>query len=543
MIKPVVFLAIISILYSASFAQAPSWEWSRSAGGALSDTGPSIAVDGSGNTYMTGIFESPSITFGPYTLLNSGSFDIFVVKYDPDGNVLWAASAAGTGFDNPRSIAVDAAGNAYITGNFDSPTLTFGPYTLTNTGVGLFLAKYRSDGTVAWAKSAGGPAVAYAASTVAVDASGNPYVAGYANVSVITFDTISLANTGVFIVKYNTDGSALWARTAGRGAGLGYVAESIAVDASGNAYIEGNYDGTMVFGPFTLLSAGMTDVFLAKYDAGGGVQWARSAGGANYEYAGSNAVDPSGNIYITGDFGDPLTIIGHDTLVFKGVDDIFLAKYDAGGNVLWATSAGDTYMEQALSLTADALGNAYIAGYFNDSSFTIGSTTLVNARRGYDESFVAKYNPDGNVMWAMSAGGINTDDATSVAADASGNVHLAGFCISPTLTFGSFVLTNTNPSGIYSDLFLAKLDNPDGINEIVSPATVELSPNPATDHITIKIPEKASLEIFNINGQIMKTITLEIHETYVDIEDFLHGVYILKVRTEKEIVTKKFIKE
>jgi len=212
--KTTVFLVVITFLSVASYAQVPSWEWARSAGGTKSEIGQSIAVDRSGNSYLTGVFDSPSITFGSYTLMNTGSSDIYVVKYDTYGNVLWAASAAGLDLDAPRSIAVDASGNAYITGNFYSPTLTFGSYTLTNSGVHLFLAKFDSNGNVAWAKSAGGTAAEYATS-VAVDSFGNPYLTGYADNSIITFDTINLVNTGVFIVKYDFNGNALWAHTAG----------------------------------------------------------------------------------------------------------------------------------------------------------------------------------------------------------------------------------------------------------------------------------------------------------------------------------------
>ncbi len=540
--KSILFLATITFFYATSYAQAPSWVWARSAGGANSECAQSVAIDGSGNSYVTGTFDGASLTFGSYTLTNAGSADIFLVKYDTYGNVLWAKSAGGTAYDAPRSVTVDASGNAFITGNFYSPTLTFGSYTLTNSGVNLFLAKFDSNGIVAWAKNASGTAAEYATS-VAVDSFGNPYLTGYADTSIITFDTINLLNTGVFIVKYDFNGNALWAQTAGWGTGTNYDSESIAVDASGNAYIVGNYDGTMIFGSDTLSSAGLYDVFLAKYDANGVVQWARSAGGANYEYANSNTIDISGNIYMTGYFNDPFTIIGNDTLVCVGLDDIFLAKYDANGNVLWAKSAGGPYLEHANSVTADALGNAYLAGFFNDYSFTIGSTTLINASQGFDEIFVAKYDPYGNVLWAKSASGTQSDDAFSIAVDPTGNVYVAGLFLSATLNFDSNVLTNANPNAIYPDLFLAKLDNLEGIDEISNSLNIILFPNPATDNITITIPEKAKLEISNINGHLMKTIIHESHVTSIDIEDFPRGVYIVRAIKDNEIVTRMFIKE
>jgi hypothetical protein len=147
------------------------------------------------------------------------------------------------------------------------------------------------------------------------------------------------------------------------------------------------------------------------------------------------------------------------------------------------------------------------------------------------------------VVWAKSASGTDSDDATSVATDAVGNVYVAGLFISPTLAFDSIVLTNANSSAIYPDLFLAKLGSLVGIDEISNSLRISLFPNPATNIITITLPEKANIEISNINGQIMKTINHENHETSIDIENFPRGVYIVRATTTKETVTKKFIKE
>jgi hypothetical protein len=111
------------------YAQAPSWVWAKSAGNAK---GHSIAVDAKGNVYVTGYFESDSLTLGSITLRRAGGKDIFVVKYDPNGQVLWAKSAGGMNDDYGASIAVDASGNVYVTGYFESDTLTFGTITLRN---------------------------------------------------------------------------------------------------------------------------------------------------------------------------------------------------------------------------------------------------------------------------------------------------------------------------------------------------------------------------------------------------------------------------
>ena len=126
------------------FAQSPNYLWAKSAGGTSSDYGRSVATDASGNTFVTGVFYSTSITFGSYTLTNAGYADIFLVKYDASGNVIWAKSAGGTSYDFGWSVATDASGNTFVTGRFKSPSITFGSYTLNNANVGysdIFLAK------------------------------------------------------------------------------------------------------------------------------------------------------------------------------------------------------------------------------------------------------------------------------------------------------------------------------------------------------------------------------------------------------------------
>ena len=118
-------VGFLFFIINTSSAQAPDWQWAKSAGESSNDEATSVAVDLFGNTYVTGWFDSPSITFGLTTLTNVGAYDVFVVKYNSSGNVLWAKSAGGTSYDAASSIAVDAVGNVYVAGYFTSPTITF----------------------------------------------------------------------------------------------------------------------------------------------------------------------------------------------------------------------------------------------------------------------------------------------------------------------------------------------------------------------------------------------------------------------------------
>jgi hypothetical protein len=321
-------VVLLLVVCSGIYAQVPNYLWAKSAGGAEIEEGKSICTDASGNVYVTGYFESPSITFGSTTLVSAGWVDIFVVKYDAAGNVLWATSAGGINYDDATSLATDASAHVYVTGYFWSPSITFGPTTLINDGwVDIFVVKYDAAGNVLWATDAGGAHYDYGLS-LATDASGQVYVTGY------------------------------------------FMSPSI------------------TFGTTTLVSAGWVDIFVVKYDAGGNVLWAKSEGGIDEDYSLCLVTDASGNPYVTGFFWSYSISFGSTTLTNAGVYDVFIVKYDAGGNVLWATGAGGIDIDWGLSLCTHAGGDVYVTGAFTSPSLAFGSTTLTNA--GSYDIFVTK---------------------------------------------------------------------------------------------------------------------------------------------------------
>ena len=275
---------LLAVLFTANvFAQAPNWQWAKSAVGSSNDNSASVTTDVSGNVLMTGFFSSTTITFGTTILTNAGSGNMFIVKYDASGNVIWAKSAGGTGDDRAFGVATDANGNVLITGAFTSPTITFGTTTLTNAnGFEMFIVKYDANGNVLWAKSAGGTSSDQCKS-VSVDAAGNAIIIGFFQSSAITFGTTTLTNTGVsstFIVKYDAAGSVLWAKYAG-GSSVGF-GNSGSVDASGNILVTGYFSSpTMTFGTTIITNSDITgntaDLFIVKYDAAVNVLLAKSA--------------------------------------------------------------------------------------------------------------------------------------------------------------------------------------------------------------------------------------------------------------------------
>ncbi len=509
------------------------------------DEAVSVAVDASGNAFVTGYFTSASILFDDEILMNTdnttSTSDLFLAKYKDNGSLLWVKSAGGAGDERGNSIAVDAAGDIYMAGYFSSSTLTFGSTTLTNAGGDdIFLAKYDAGGNVMWAKSAEGTKndITY---SVAVDASGNSYMAGGFFSHTITFDTTTLTNTGdenIFLVKYDAGGNVVWARSAG--GEREDRANSIAVDASGNAYVAGIFtSSTLIFGESSLTNAGSADIFLAKYDTNGNVLWAKGAGGADDDIASSVAINTSGNAFVTGGFKSAVISFDSATLMNTGGENIFLTKYDTDGNVLRAIREGDTGYDNASSTGVDASGNTYITGIFSSSTLTIGNTTLTN--KGKNDIFLAKYDTGGNVVWAKSDGGKGDDIAYSLAVGASGNTYVTGGFCSTTLTFQFTTLMNTG----LSDIFLAKSDSAaaNGIKEIKSRLHISVFPNPAADKINIILAHKSEIEIFNIEGQIVKTLYTAGITTAINIESLPGGVYLIKAKTKDGVVTGKFVKQ
>ncbi|MEH2161178.1 MAG: SBBP repeat-containing protein [Nostoc sp.] len=353
--------------------------WAQKLGGSSYRTSSGITVDNSGNTYATGFF-SNTAAFGNITLTSAGEGDAFITKLDSSGNVLWAQQLGGTSFDLALGIAVDSSGNSYVTGSF-SDTATFGNITLTSAGNeddDGFITKLDSSGNFLWAQQLGGTSYA-SGEAIASDAVGNTYVTGYFSDTAI-FGNTTLTSTGRddgFITKLDSNGNFLWAQKLGGGSegegitidssgntyvtGNIYVAGNfdesitkfdssgkfiwankldgnvsevtgITVDSSGNIYVTGSFSDTATFGSITLISTGDSDedAFIAKLDSNGKFLSAQNFGSTSDDRGLDITSDGKGNIYATGGFDNTATF-GDTSLTSAGSIDVFVIKL--GGEV------------------------------------------------------------------------------------------------------------------------------------------------------------------------------------------------------------------
>jgi len=425
---------VIACCFQAK-AQAPYHVWAKSMGGAGNESPEGVATDTAGNVYITGYFYSGSADFDPGTpvaeLIPNGANDMFIAKYDPQGNYLWANAIGGTGSDYSRAIGVDGAGNIYITGNFQD-TVDFDPGPGTQRLVAtpgksdMFIAKYNPGGDFIWVKQIGAGATSIG---MAVDAAGNMYITGELTATV-DFDPAATVNavptsggSDVFVAKYDSSGSHQWAFHAGNSnSARPDGGAAIALDNAGNVYVTGYFYSKADFDPSPApadtanltSNGGIGDIFVAKYSNSGSYIWAKNLGGTGRDEGHGIAVDAAGNVYVTGHFigkadfnpgtapADTVYLVSNNNSA-----DIFLAKLNSSGNYVWAHSIfckGSS--DEGNGVAADAAGDVYLTGIFTDTAyFDQGAGTSGLVANGGSDILVARYDAAGNNIWAKNFGG------------------------------------------------------------------------------------------------------------------------------------------
>ena len=363
--------------YFAKYNANGGLEWAHSVSAGFVDQGKSIQVDDSGYVYVMGAFNGTA-DFDPgpgSALLTPVGRDIYVAKYDSLGNYVWAFKlGAASALSNLGDMVLDADANVYVTGmTRDVVDFDPGPGTsllgTTGTTFGYF-AKYDRAGNYLWAKALNGIGEC---NGIAVDSAGSVFVGG-AFQQTMDVDpgpgTQLIAPWGgldIFVGKYDALGGLVWAH--GLGGTQQDVCRAISVGSGGEPILTGVFSGTVDFDPSSsviqnLSSAGGLDIFMVRYQSGGGFRWAKRLGGTIAEEIVDLALDGNGNVYLHGSYtGTPDFDPGPGTaLLPSGLNyDLFVAVYDAQGNYLYANTHGGTSTDGGGGIAVDAAGRiAYI---------------------------------------------------------------------------------------------------------------------------------------------------------------------------------------
>ncbi len=510
------------LCHSNSFGQ---WQFANRAGGSLGDIGKSVAVGAHGALYVGGTFNSASVTFGSTTLVNdsAGTSDIFLVKYDSLGNVMWARREGGKGDDMLNAIAADSNGAILITGNFSGPSLTLGATTFYNHAcTRFFIARYSGTGAFNWARSYDtayntiGCGETYSSSLV-TGQDGSAFLSTYfVGTMVLGHDTLQTSLYDRYeslVMKYDSTGNLHWEKKIYSEPYTFVVISSIALDATGNIYATGFTNGDNLYAPPISSTGGAYTWkhFLLKLDtAGNGTHISKIYSDACCDFIHySVAVGSLNDIYLAGYFGShtvPDFVIGTQTLhnYSPGTTDAFLAKYDSTCSFVWARQAGSDADDYVTAISVARPGTVYVAGSFKGSVAAFGTKTLPN--QGASSLFFAAYDAAGNALYAKAADGANNTICSSIVAVPGNAVYIAGSFYSDSLNFGTAHLTNAGSPT--DDFFVAKYKET-GIEEVpaisINPqASVYPNPVAAPGYLNVKLPARAScrsMELFNALGK------------------------------------------
>jgi len=556
LLKSFLLILTIIIIYTSEL-KPQNFDWVKGISSSVGIVfGDGISVDANGNSYVSGFFIGTA-SFDTIQLTSYGNGDIFIAKYDPYGNCLWAKHAGGNGDDGANSISLDPNGNAYISGSI-SGLAKFGTIQLNSYGdQDIFIAKYDINGNCLWVKHAGDTGSNHSSSghSVAADKDGNSYLTGFFSGTALfdSFQLNSLGDGDIFIAKYDPDGNCLWVKKAG--GSIFDFANGISIDKKGNSYITGGFTGPAAFDTIQLPgynNPGWTDIFIAKYDPTGTCLWAKQAGGKRQNNSGivsySISVDAAGSSFITGDFMDTTTF-GTKTLInLNHTTNYFVAKYDLNGNCLWADQVSGYYNESiGYGIASDSIGNCYATGYFHGASL-FGAIQLEGF--GGHDIFVTKYDPNGNCLWARQAGGADQDDyGSKIFVDAIGNSYTTGFFDSDTAAFGTIKIYGPGA-------FITKIKSaPQDIKteKFINPGEYSLRqnyPNPFNPGtiITYSLPSASNIKIivYNTLGQTIKTLEsgykpAGIYSINFNASNLPSGIYFYKLEAGSVSQIKKMI--
>ncbi|MBK7816496.1 MAG: T9SS type A sorting domain-containing protein [Sphingobacteriaceae bacterium] len=556
--KRIILLFSAIILLSSNTSAQFNLMWAKSVGGVDPDEGLNVVTDATGNIYTVGTFSGTADLDPCASTLNFtsiGDEDVYVIKQNSIGGLIWAKTFGGTNTDIPAGVGVDNSGNVYISGTYggaidlDPSAATFSFFT---GSIEVFVSKLDASGNFVWGVSMGSGANDRA-TAMKVDGSGNVYTTGSFE-GMMDFDpgagTFNITpfgsgGTDVFVSKLNTNGNFVWAVNMG-GVGVDDP-KGIVVDALFNVYVTGSFEDVADFdtgaSTFTLSSLDQQDAFVCKLDGNGAFVWAKQFGGLDRQSGTGLALEGTTNVYITGEYQNTVDLdpsAGTFTVTSTGaLYSSYAVKLSSAGNFVWAKN---------ISGSNDVLGNKIVispAGFVYWSGYNKGiadldpgaGTNNSNATTGFD-TFVTKLDASGGYMIAESFPYV----WNSFVVNTTSEIVLTGrFTL--TRDFDPTATSSTITSAGSADGCIVKLnqlttsiyENETNVSQVV------IYPNPNNGSFVINAEEGSKVRVVNALGQEVAAYIISNGEQKINLNECKSGIYFLMIGSNGKQSCQKFV--
>lgn len=548
-------LLAASLLVTFSALHAQPGTWAISAGSPVQDYPEDVLVDAAGNSYVSGFFRD-TLQIGTTELVSAGHTDIFLAKYDITGQLAWAKRYGWFENEFAHNMAFDNNGNVVLVGEYQDSiifetdtvhsldTLWYGPYAGTYDVFVLTvdpsgnLLNYEADG---WFGSEN-------FYDLAIDSRGYKYFAGmFRTYNFFGGNLWGAGYDDAFLVEMNDTGAFTWKATAmghfiDRGTALDIYRDSIYI-------MGGTFQDTCWTRDSTVyhVTNYEDDVFVVAWDSAHNFRWSVAAGGPGKDHLAALQVNTLGEIYICGRYDTSFTF-GATTLPGLGGLDGFLAKLSSTGNLIWIKSLGGKGYDAALDLSLSANGDVIVTGYFQGEA-AFGGLELVASDSLDQDAFVAKFDANGNALWAKRLGGLSIDKGTSVEVDANDYIWVQG-AFAGTAWFGQQKLVSNGGE----DLFLVRMASDGSVGSPEAQATeidrLRAWPNPTASrlHIGFELRRNAAvrLSVLDLQGRVVAMpldgarLGAGQHTEQLDCSAWPAGLYFYQVEVDGRSVVGKF---
>jgi hypothetical protein len=435
-------------------APVTSNTWVYGYGGTGTDIGSVIAMDGSDNIYVAGVFTG-SASFGGSTLTNAGGTDLFLAKYSSAGIHQWSVRYGNTGNETVQAMTLDSTGKIIIAAHF-SGLANFGGTNFVTTPSGVAIAKYSpTDGSHIWSEGYYGTSSVLSAGGITTDAADNVLTTGYFQ-GTINLGTTNMTNadgTDMFVAKYSTLGAPIWSITYPRNA-ADDIAQDIVCDSNNNVFVTGYTLGYIDFGGGYIISDTGSDVFVLKLNSSAAFQWARGYGGPRAQRAFSMVIDYSedptnGRLIIAGDFYQAANI-GGITMTAPALSAFLMKLNTTTGDPFWARRTGGNLVSKTSNILAlGPSGTFRLTGSVDNSTKDFITATITpTGSGGGSDIFISSYNPAGALNWVQGYGSINSDIGNAIAVDSTGYATATGYFVG-TASFGGIQLISQGSQDVF----------------------------------------------------------------------------------------------